>query len=307
MIARASLRAFGSTAVVAVTAPPALPTARRLLVAGLRALDLACSRFRPDSELVRLNAGAPEPVAASALLRELVRVALYAAEATGGLVDPTVGRALRLAGYDRTIVRLELRDGRLVRPLFEPAGRWREVEVDDTRGTVRLPRGVELDLGATAKAHAADRVAAAAAAATGAGVLVSIGGDVAVAGEPPDGGWTVGVHERHTAAPEEVAARVSLSTGGLASSGTRVRRWTTAAGELHHILDPRTGRPATGPWTTASVAAATCADANAASTAAIVLGEEAPAWLERRRLPARLARADGSALAVAGWPAEEAA
>jgi len=84
---------------------------------------------------------------------------------------------MRLAGYDRTYMRLELRDGRLVRPSFERAGRWREIVVDDDRGTVQVPAGVELDLGATAKALAADRVAAAAALETGAGVLVSIGGD----------------------------------------------------------------------------------------------------------------------------------
>jgi thiamine biosynthesis lipoprotein len=197
-----------------------------------------------------------------------------------------------------------LRDGRLVRPAFEPAGRWQEVEVDDDLATVRAPAGVELDLGATAKALAADRAARAAAHATGAGVLVSIGGDVAVAGRPPAGGWPVGIADDHAAAGADVAACVAVAAGGLASSGTRVRRWTTAAGGMHHILDPRTGRPAAGPWATVSVAAGSCVDANAASTAAVVLGEAAPAWLEHRRLPARLAAEDGRIVLVGGWPAD---
>jgi thiamine biosynthesis lipoprotein len=86
-----------------------------------------------------------------------------------------------------------------------------------------------------------------------------------------------------------------------------VRRWATAAGELHHILDPRTGRPANSPWATASVAAASCVDANTASTAAIVLGDAAPAWLADRQLPARLARVDGDVVVVGGWPTQDAA
>jgi thiamine biosynthesis lipoprotein len=297
------LRALGTTALVAVTAPEALRPARRILVRELRAFDLACSRFRHDSELTAVNRAAGTAVATSVLLREAIRCA----EASDGLVDPTVGRAMRLTGYDRTYMRLELRDGRLVRPSFERAGRWREIVVDDDLGTVQVPAGVELDLGATAKALVADRIAAAAALETGAGVLVSIGGDIAVAGSAPDDGWTVGIAHDHAESPEEVECRVSLVSGGLASSGTRVRRWATAAGELHHILDPRTGRPANSPWVTASVAAESCVDANTASTAAIVLGDAAPAWLEDRRLPARLARVNGDAVVVSGWPTQEAA
>jgi thiamine biosynthesis lipoprotein len=303
----ASLRALGTTALVAVTAPEALRPAHRILVRELRAFDLACSRFRDDSELAAVNRGAGAAVATGALLREAIRYAVRAAEASDGLVDPTVGRAMRLAGYDRTYMRLELRDGRLVRPSFERAGRWREIVVDDDRGTVQVPAGVELDLGATAKALAADRVAALAARETGAGVLVSIGGDIAVAGGAPADGWTVGIAHDHAESPEEVECRVSLVSGGLASSGTRVRRWATAAGELHHILDPRTGRPANSPWATASVAAASCVDANTASTAAIVLGDAAPAWLADRQLPARLAGVDGDVVVVGGWPTQDAA
>jgi thiamine biosynthesis lipoprotein len=303
-LATASVRALGTTALVAVTEPRALPAARRLLVRDLRALDLACSRFRHDSELAALNRAAGAAWPASGLLREAVRGALRAAEITGGLVDPTVGRALRLAGYDRTFARLELRDGRVFRPVFERAGHWQAVQVDDAAGTVQVPPDVELDLGATAKALAADRIAANVARETGAGVLVSIGGDVAVAGEPPEDGWSVGIADDHRARPEEISSCVAVRSGGLATSGTRSRRWCTAAGELHHILDPRSGRPVDSPWTTVSVAAATCHDANAGSTAAILLGDAAPSWLAVRQLPARLRSFDGEIVVVAGWPGD---
>ena len=303
----ASIRALGTTALVAVTAPEALRSARKVLVRELRAFDLACSRFRTDSELAAVTRAAGTAVVASTCLREALHCALRAAEVTDGLVDPTIGRAMRLAGYDTTFMRIALRDGRLVQPSFERAGRWGEIEVDDDRGTVRVPRGVELDLGATAKALIADRAASSAALLTGAGVLVSIGGDIAVSGNAPGEGWTIGIADDHGTPLEQVACRIAVATGGVATSGIRVRHWTTRAGELHHILDPRTGRPAAGPWATATVAAASCVDANTASTAAIVLGDAAPSWLADRSLPARLARADGEVVVVGGWPVEAAA
>jgi len=305
MPASITLRALGTTATAAVTDPGCLPDARATLVRELRALDLACSRFRPDSELHALNAaagGAPRPV--GRLLWEAVAAAVETARATNGLVDPTIGRAMRLAGYDRTFSRLEPRDAPPAVTRFVPAGRWRGLELDPERGTVRVPAGVELDLGASAKALAADRIAAEIHSSTGTGCLVSLGGDLAVAGSPPDAGWVVGVDDDHRTPPERARVRVAIRSGGLASSGTRVRRWRTASGEMHHILDPRTGRPARCPWSTVTVAAASCLDANTASTAAIVLGPEAPAWLAERGLPARLGRADGGAVCVGGWPAE---
>jgi thiamine biosynthesis lipoprotein len=213
---------------------------------------------------------------------------------------------MRENGYDRTFARVGLAGGMLV-PVLAPAGRYEEVELDHDAGTVRLPAGVELDLGASAKALAADRIAVQIADDTGAGALVALGGDIAVAGPPPPAGWVVGVDDDHATPPAAARARVAIHGGGLASSGIRVRRWRTAAGEYHHIVDPRTGRPARSPWSTVSVAAATCLDANAASTASIVLGPAAPAWLAERGLPARLGRVDGGVVCVAGWPAEEAA
>src|SRR5205823_1088321 len=105
---------------------------------------------------------------------------------------------------------------------------WRSIAFDAGTRTIRAPTGVELDLGATAKALAADRAASAAATATRAGVLVSLGGDVAVAGAPPPRGWPVRIADDHAAPLDGSGPVVSVVAGGLASSGTQVRRWTTA-------------------------------------------------------------------------------
>ena len=305
MSATASFSALGTTAVVAVVDPPALAAARAALEDELAAIDVACSRFRDDSELARVNASAGRPVRVGPLLLEALRAALRASEATGGIVSPTIGRSLRLAGYDRTFRLVALRDGDGFEARFEPAVS-ESVELDEERSVVCVPAGVELDLGATAKALAADRGARAAHAAAGCGVLVSLGGDVAVAGDAPAGGWPVRIADDHAAPLDTAGPTVALAAGGLASSGTTVRRWRSGDAELHHIVDPRSGRPADTPWRTVSVAAAMCVDANVASTAAVVLGEAAPAWLEKRRLPARLVARGGGAVCVAGWPEEAA-
>ncbi len=275
-----------------------------MLTLELDAIDRACSRFRPDSELVRMNAASGEEVRVSTLLFGALRTALDAAQASAGLVDPTIGRTLRLSGYDATFSVVRGRDGRLVRPAFVRDPDWRTVELDETRRIVRAPKGVELDLGATAKALAADRAAKRAHAATGTGVLISLGGDIAVVGEPPQGGWSVRIAEDNASPLDTPGPAVAISAGGLATSGTTVRSWGSSAGRLHHIVDPRTRRPASAHWRTVTVAAASCVDANTASTAAIVLGEHAPEWLTRLRLPARLVRYDRRTLCVAGWPAE---
>jgi thiamine biosynthesis lipoprotein len=301
-----SFPALGTTATLVVTEGSGLEAARTRLEAELQAVDETCSRFRSDSELVRLNAQAGRWVAVSHRLFEAIEVALRAASATGGLCDPTVGRSLRLAGYDRTFELVRRRDGRTFCVDFAPASGWQAVELDRERRRVRIPEGTELDLGATAKALAADCAATGAAEAAGCGALVSLGGDVAVAGEPPADGWVVRIADSHAASPGSPGPVVSIRSGGLASSSTTVRRWHAGEVELHHIVDPRTGRPAERAWRTVSVAAATCVDANAASTSAIVLGPEAPAWLEQRALPSRLVGETGAATCVAGWPAEAA-
>ena len=211
--------------------------------------------------------------------------------------------ALRLAGYDRDFSQLRGTDvGR--RPRVVAVQGWRLIELDQQACTVRLPVGVEIDLGATAKALAADRAVQAAAIRVGTGVLVSLGGDISVAGKAPPGGWPIRIADDHRSESATSGPTVSISSGALATSSTTVRRWRSGEDELHHLLDPTTGHPADGPWRTVSVAAASCVDANTASTAAIVLGEQAHRWLTEHRLPARLVSHRGQVVCIGDWPEE---
>ena len=298
--------AIGTTAEVFVTEESELLSARSIVEDELAAIDLACSRFRDDSELAHVNGSPGRWVEVSPLFVEATETALGAARTTAGDVDPTVGKALRVAGYDRDFAELPaLRTGRV---RFSPAPGWRLVQVDRRRPAVRVPRGLELDFGATAKALAADRAAKACAAALRGGVLVNLGGDIAVAGPAPDGGWPVRVTDDHEAAFDAPGQTVSIVSGGLATSSVSVRRWRNgSSGSLHHIIDPASGRPAAEFWRTVSVAAANCVAANIASTAAIVRGAEAAPWLLHCGLPARLVALDGRVVRIGAWPREPAA
>jgi thiamine biosynthesis lipoprotein len=297
-------RALGTSVVVRLCDGRAGERARAAVVDELAAIDLACSRFREDSEISRLNARAGQPTILSARLLEAIELALRAAALTDGDVDPSIGRSLELLGYDRDwdeLARAGHDSTARARPALRARVRtgFRTIALDRDRATITVPRGMRLDLGATAKAWAADRAAARAAQAAGCPALVAIGGDLATAGGAPDGGWPVRVTDDHRAAGQSVA----IESGGLATSSTTVRRWRRGATEVHHIIDPHTGASAEGEWRTASVAAASCAEANIASTAAIVRGRSAAGWLSELGLPARLVRRDGSTLELAGWPA----
>ena len=295
---RATFPALGTTAVLLVTEASALLEAERLLRADLDALDLACSRFRPDAEVGRLVPGRPSVV--GPLLRDVLRAALWTAEVTGGLVDPTVGAAVARLGYDRDFAAVPPDGPPVAAP--SPAPGWWRIRLDDERALV--PRGVWLDLGASAKAFAADRAAQRIAAGCGCGVLVSLGGDLAVAGAAPEGGWLVSVGDDHRR-PDHGDQVVGVSSGGLATSSVTCRAWRRGGRAVHHIVDPRTGDVPERVWRTVSVAAGSCLSANAASTAAIVLGADAPQWLAGRGLPARLVAGDGRVSRVAGWPAPQ--
>jgi thiamine biosynthesis lipoprotein len=324
----AQWHALGTTVVVRVSDPRALARAQRETERELDAVDRACSRFRDDSEITRINARSGRAHRVSPLLRDAVALGLRAAALTDGDVDPTIGRALELAGYDR--------DFSLLRPArdhafageaaaADDAGRageagaparlpelvsarvrsgWRVVELGLFTRTLRVPAGVHLDLGATAKAWAADRAARAAAAACGCGALVAIGGDIATAGQASDGGWRIHVTDDHRSSPSAPGQTITIHSGGLATSSTAVRRWCARGRAMHHIIDPATGAPARTRWRTVSVAAADCAQANIAATAALIRGARAVAWLEGLRLPARLVDERGDVTIVAGWPQE---
>ena len=296
--------ALGTTVVLAVTDVDALEPAHEALRAVVDDVDGACSRFRDDSELMAVNDAAGRAVRVSPTLLGALETALWAAQATGGLVDPTVGDAVRLLGYDRDFADVERNGPALAMTAVRVPG-WRAVQVDIAASTVVVPRGVQLDLGATAKAWCADRAARQAAQATGAGILVSLGGDVAVAGPPPDDGWVIRIADRHDEPPDHPGPLVSIATGGLATSGTTARRWWRGSTLVHHIVDPSTGQSAAPWWRTATVAGASCVDANVAATAAIILGADAPAWLAARQLAARLVHDDGLVETVGGWPDDE--
>ena len=297
----ARFEAFGGQAVVVVADAPQLETARRAVERVVDEFDRACSRFSEDSELSVVNASPGRAVKVSPLLIEAIAAALRAADLTGGDVDPTVGRALIALGYDRDFEELPATGGTPMPRLAAVAG-WHTVELDPVAETVRVARGVTLDLGATAKALAADHAARAAAAAAGCGVLVSLSGDLAIAGSPRSDGWRVRVTDDHRSGIEAPGQWITLRSGGLATSTTTVRRWRNRDGVVHHLVDPATGQPVRSPWRTVSVAAATCLDANIASTASIVRGTPAVAWLEELGLPSRLVAADGTVRHVAGWP-----
>ncbi|MFB9375877.1 FAD:protein FMN transferase [Kineococcus gynurae] len=296
---------WSTTVRLVVADPSVLGTAREVVEAELDLVEAAASRFH-DSELARLRPGARQRI--SPLLRHLLEEALRAAERTGGDVDPALGGPLGALGYDRDLDEVVLRAPRgdyaiPARTVQRVPFSWRDVELhpaDDGGAELLLPPGLLLDLGATAKACAADLAAARIATTCGTGVLLALGGDVATAGEPVEGGWSVLVQDGE----HEPAAVVTLPEGAaVASSSTRSRRWRHGTRELHHILDPRTLLPAEPYWRTVSVVADSTVAANTASTAAIVRGAAALDAFARAGTTARLVDRSGAVHLTGGWPA----
>jgi thiamine biosynthesis lipoprotein len=290
-LAAAQWSVWTTTARVVVTDGDALDDARALAEVQLAAIDRACSRFRADSELGSCTG---RTTTVSPLLAELVGTALRAAAETGGDVDPTVGNAMAYLGYDHDLSDV---DGPGGPPVRRRVPGWQRIRLD--RRTLTVPAGVELDLGATAKAFAADRCARLINRYLHVGVLVSLGGDIATAGEAPAGGWRILVQDQ----PGDPSCTVAVPAGtAVATSSTTSRTWRRAGMRLHHILDPRTSLPTDPVWRSVTVAAPNCVAANTATTAALVRGASAPAWLRSRQVPARLVRADGEVLTLGGWP-----
>lgn len=289
---------WSTTARLVVTDPTTIVAARALCDEILADIDRAANRFDPTSETSTLaDDGAPQQV--SPLLAELIAEALGAAATTGGAVDPTVGATLIDLGYDRDIALIQDED-RWIAQVRKVRG-WQCVELDGT--TLTLPPGVLLDLGATAKASAADRCARAVAA-LGTGALVALGGDIATAGQAPGAGWQIAVRDQ----PSDPPAQVMIPSGwGISTSSTRRRTWLADGTLQHHLIDPRTSRPVLDTWGAVTVVARTCVAANTASTAAIVLGPRGAGWLRRVGLPARALADDGQVALFGTWPQEVAA
>lgn len=276
-----------------------LPAERTAHVETVSALfaewEARLSRFRPDSDLSRLNAAAGRPTRVREPLLGVLRRALRAARATRGVFDPTLARELSALGYATTFsdVRGEVAE----RPTPPRTSSWHGVRLGPG-GLVSLPADLAVDLGGIAKGMAVDAALAALRAENVAFALVSAGGDVGVLGGRP---WPVAVE----AADGETV--VSLTAGALATSSTEKRRWQTAHGEMHHLIDPRTRRPAASDLVRVTVHAPTCEAAEVAAKAALILGsDEGAAFLERHRLTGLLSSASES-YPVGAWPAETAA
>jgi len=299
--------AIGTRISLLVTNPGRLAAARSLLESDLDGLDRACSRFRADSELAALDAADGRWVTLSPLLTEAIGVALDAARASDGDIDPTVGEAMSALGYDRDFA-LVAPNGPAITLSARPVPGWRRITFERASRSLRMPPGTRLDLGATAKAWAADRAATRIAQRLRCGVLVSLGGDIATAGPAPRGGWRVRVQDvtgHPDDAPTGPAQTIALRGGALATSSTTARRWERGGAVLHHILNPRDGLPAPTVWRTVSVTAPDCLTANVAATGAIIKGRAALARFEQRGIAARLVDLDGRVRTTGGWPPDQ--
>jgi thiamine biosynthesis lipoprotein len=289
--------ALGSWIDVQATEPARLAA----LVAHCRAcfdlVDQTFSRFRPDSELARLEQlpGLRQP--ASSLLLELLDLALRAAAATDGWFDPTIRDALEAAGYDRSIEQLEAAGPGPARAAA-PAGRWREIAYDRDRRWVAIPRGVRLDFGGIGKGFAVDYTLRTLPAGFG-GVLLNAGGDLAVTGPAPRVGWVCDIA---ATASEPAETAVTLAAGALATSGLGRRQWRRDGQSLHHLIDPHTGQPGASPWRYVTVAARDCAAAEVAAKVAWLRGAAGPRWLAGLGLPGRFVGADERVEVVGAWP-----
>jgi thiamine biosynthesis lipoprotein ApbE len=290
---------MGTRNTVVVDDSASLPAAMAIVQNLIAEIDAVCSRFREESELSQLNRRHGRVMELSSILEEAIVAALHTAEMTDGLVDLTVGKAVLEMGYTATFRDLPT-DGPPVRMRVSKTIGWQALAYDPIAHTLKLPAGVALDLGASGKAWAADKAAAAVVEGLGVSVVVDCGGDIAVRGTAPNGGWPIRVAED---VDSDVWQDISVFDGGLATSGTTARRWRRGGVDLHHIIDPSTGLPVRTPWAMVSVAAASCVEANAAATAALIMGERAPGWLDARKLPSRLVDVSGAVSYAGGWRA----
>jgi thiamine biosynthesis lipoprotein len=302
-VGRATFRAISTSNTILTTDPRSAGPAARIAQSYLAELDHAVSRFRPDSEVSVLAVRSRhEPASSfvSPVFADHLGIALRMARITGGLVDPTVGSAVVASGYDDDIdaVRARRHPGPDAPGSAVPG--WRAVHFSSATRWVEVPKGMLLDLGATAKAYAADVLASLLPAQLPGGFLVDLGGDIAVCGECPRGGWQIGIED----AAGQIRQVVASTGQAVATSSTRLRRWPSTTGERHHIIDPRTGRTAPATWAQVTCTAARAVEANAAATSAIVLGPAAPAWLQERGLAARLDAPDGTVVTTPGWPVD---
>ena len=269
--------------------------------ARLRLIELEAlwSRFAPGSDIDRLNTAAGSPVPVSRSTITLLQTMVAAANATGGRYDPTVLPALLEAGY-----RASIDDADRITTL--PSGPHRscvgmsEVHIDGDASTVTLPPDVAIDPGGIGKGLAADLVAEQLVLDGAAGALVSIGGDLAVAGESPQGhGWEVEVEDPHH--PARALAHLGIPCGGVATSSTISRRWTSHGRNTHHVIDPHTGAPSETDLATVTVVARRAWLAEAHATGALLGGSgHVRAYARQHHLELLAVNHDGRLFATGG-------
>lgn len=246
-VARASFPAMSTTVTITGVGVPA----REVMQSAERGRVLAeewenrFSRFRPQSQLCRLNAAAGEAVRVDDEFLTMLEIAMQAVERTSGRFDPSILPALEAAGYDRSIERLRAEPPPMMSVPVSGAGPadWKRVRVDRDRGEVQLPPGMRLDFGGIAKGRFVDRFAATLADWTGG--CIDAGGDLYLWGLPPDGErWTVGIEDPSRLESDLLIAEVTAHCGlGIATSGTHRRQWHAGGQLLHHLIDPRSGLP----------------------------------------------------------------
>jgi len=229
------------------------------------------SRFRPDSDLSKLNRTDGNSFYASPMLIEVLGAAVAAAEATNGLFDPTVLPALMAAGYDRSFELLGQSTGSPSEPRPPAQVSWRDIDIDARAGTVRIPAGCALDLGGIAKGWTVDK--AAERLQGFANFAVDAGGDLVVRGTQAGGApWTVGV--QNPFALEDDLLVLTVRNAGVATSTTARRNWVRDGQKQHHIIDPRTGSPAATGVTAVTVISRSVARSEVLAKTALLLGSD---------------------------------
>jgi len=259
-------------------------------------IDRACNRFKEDSEIQHLNNANGKEREVSATFELALDAAIKSSQITGGLCDPTVLSALLDLGYDRDFDEL-VNQTRTNHNQPAPTPGISAIKFDRSGHTVSL-NNCEIDFGASAKALTADLVANDVM--KFGGVAVEIGGDVALRGIDPRSPWTIGISE--SLSVDATVPTVAMSSGGIATSSLRARSWKVNSETANHIIDPRTGSYARGPYSTATVSAPDCVTANAFATAALLWGEDAGYHIAQSGWSARLVRNNGTVEFIGGWP-----
>jgi len=305
---------FGTTIGVWTTVPALLPELQTSMRNWVAVVEQACSRFRADSDISRANRLTGTPVPVSRELIDAADAACRMASATDGLYDPTVGASVISAGYDRSFEQVVA--GGPGRGFDHRAGgAWWLVATDRQASTITVPEGFQLDLGGSAKGWAVDTAVQVLMESVlqrfpGAGICISAGGDLAVSGTPPEGGWPVAIQERLDGGGTVAERQVRLTAGAMATSGATHRQWQREGVRGHHIIDPRTGQPGQSSWTLVTTFSDSCLVADTMATAAWLLDVAAPRQLANWGVGARLVDATGVEVLVGDlgrWLAPQAA